>query len=320
MQGDGAAARAETQARPVKGQASDTPSGYGIPSLSDPELRAAEAKAIERALGLIKARFESGRVPDHMNYHNSAHTRGVIDRARAIGAAIGMDDRQLLLTVIAAAYHDSVQTWHSVEKEGGVVMRQRNPGRDEVASGHEAVQSMADLGPRFTPVENGIVASAIIGTIPGWDGDASTVCQPFLIDHPVVTTVALADLGAAGMDPDMYLRDGPALFAEENLDVMQALARARRAADIPAARRRFYRSRYLSWLQIQPSFALGRQKRLLEGELNGLDDQVRGRVLGLFCRFEETVASAEDAAATAETLEFVPLMRQLDPGAFPDED
>jgi hypothetical protein len=42
-------------------------------------------------------------------------------------------------------------------------------------------------------------------------------------------------------------------------------------------------------------------------------------VRALFRHFDETVAEAEAAVATAQALAFVPLMRQLDPRAFPDE-
>jgi hypothetical protein len=287
--------------------------------LCDPQLAAAERKAIDLALGLIRDRHESGRVPDHMHYHNSAHTAGVIDRARAIGIALNLSERHLLLTVIAAAFHDTVQRWTAVPGEGGVVMRRRMTGRDEVASAHEAVEAMAGLGPHFTPEEMGIVASAIVGTIPGWDNESSTVAQPFLIEHGVIRAVALADLGAAGMDPDMYRRDGPALFAEENLDIMETVAAARLVKEVPAAAQRFYRARYIAWLKVQPGFARGREIRLVNGELDGLEASARDRVLALFSRFEESISAAEAAVVDAESLGFAPLMRQLHATAFPDE-
>ena len=69
---------------------------------------AAEAKAEALALDVIRARFETGRVPDHMHYHNSEHTAGVIVRARAIGRAIDMPDRDILLLVIAAALRSAL--------------------------------------------------------------------------------------------------------------------------------------------------------------------------------------------------------------------
>lgn len=282
------------------------------------KLHEAERDIVALAIATIRERHESGVVPEHMHYHNSAHTIGVIDRARAIGQALGMTDRQLLLTVIAAAWHDSVQRWMEIEGEGGVVLRKRFTGRDEVASAAEAVEAMSEVDLRFSPEECGIVCSAIVGTIPGWDGEQATVSQPFLIEHPVIRAVALADLGSSGMDPDMYRRDGPALFAEENLDILEAITSAGTAAEIPAAAQDVYRARYIAWLKVQPGFARGRRARL-ETELADLDPEVRGRVMALFCRFDESVAVAEEAVRMAERLDFVSLMRQLEPGAFADE-
>lgn len=286
---------------------------------ADLELKRAERQIIETALALIRERHESGRVPSHMHYHNSDHTIGVIDRARLIGQALGMSERQLLLTVIAAAFHDTVQRWVALEGEGGVVTRKRLTGRDEVASAAEAGEAMARLEIRFSPDEYGIVASAIVGTIPGWDVESGTVCQPFLIEHPVIRAVALADLGSAGMDPVMYRRDGPALFAEENLDLMEAVMAAQRVSDIPESSQQFYRARYLAWLKVQPGFARGRETRLDNGELDALEPSIEARVRALFCRFGESVAAAEAAIDAAHTLDFVPLMRQLDARAFPGE-
>jgi hypothetical protein len=282
------------------------------------KLHEAEREIVQMAITTIRERHESGQVPGHMHYHNSEHTIGVIDRARAIGQALGLSDRHLLLTVIAAAWHDSVQRWMEIEGEGGVVTRKRFTGRDEVASAAEAVDAMGEVDLRFSPEECGIVASAIVGTIPGWDGDQATVSQPFLIEHPVIRAVALADLGSAGMDPDMYRRDGPALFAEENLDLMEAITAVGSADEISVAMQGVYRARYIAWLKVQPGFARGRRTRL-DSELADLDEPMRGRVLALFSRFDESVAAAEEAVRLAETLDFVTLMRQLEPSAFPDD-
>ncbi len=314
MRADGASAADPIVRRTIPGQI-----GFDKGVMSNPELERAGEEAIARAMTLIQSRHESGRVPDHMYYHNWAHTAGVIERAQALGVAMGMSERHLLLTTIAAAYHDVVQRWVSVEHEGGVVLRQRLAGRDEVASAQEAVEAMQMFGVPFTPEERGIVASAIIATIPGWDGDANTVSQPFLVSHPVVAAVAIADLGASGMDSAMYFRDGPALFAEENLDLMQCVMSVRSASEIPLERQEIYRSRYLAWLGIQPGFARGRLHRMEIGELNGFAPEVRERIKSLFSRFDESIALSEAAVSRARTLDFVALMRQLDARAFPDD-
>jgi len=288
-------------------------------AMGDPDLERAAELAVARAMASIRERHESGRVPDHMHYHNCAHTAGVIARARRLAAAMGMSDRDLLLTVIAAAFHDVVQRWIPIHKEDGAVRRQRLTGRDEVASAHEAVEAMAELGIPFTAEENGLVASAILATIPGWDMAASTVSQSFLIEHPVISAVALADVGAAGMDPDVYSRDGPALFAEENIDLMQVVMAARTVDEIPADDQARFRTRYIDWLKIQPSFARGRRQLLENGELDGFEPAVRARLQQEFSRFEDSIALAEAAVARAQQLDFATLMRQLDARAFPDE-
>ncbi len=314
MPADGTSAAEPIVRRTVPGQI-----GFDQGVMTSPELERAGEEAIARAMTLIQSRHESGQVPDHMYYHNWAHTAGVIERAQALGVAMGMSERHLLLTTIAAAYHDVVQRWVPVDHEGGVVLRQRLAGRDEVASAHEAVEAMQMFGVPFTQEERGIVASAIIATIPGWDGDANTVSQPFLVAHPVVAAVAIADLGASGMDSAMYFRDGPALFAEENLDLMQCVMGVRSAAEISPDRQEIYRSRYLAWLGIQPGFARGRLKRMEGGELDGFAPEVRERIRALFSRFEESITLSEAAVTRARTLDFVPLMRQLDARAFPDD-
>lgn len=285
------------------------------------DMKALGAKASEQALALVRERFETGRVPSHMHYHNTVHTRGVIDKSLAIGAALGMTERELLLTTIAAAFHDTVQEWRAVAKDGGVVSRVRRAGANEVASAKEAIDCIHELGAPFTPEEMGVVASAILATIPGWGVAYNTVVQPFLTpdSHKVTRAVALADLGSSGMDPDMFLTDGPTLFAEENLDVMEALEQAQTASDIPADKQEAYRARYTGWLKIQPPFARGRQRYFAEVESAHLDTESKTRLDALFSRYDESIAAAEQAVERAEAADFVTLIRQLDPRAFPND-
>lgn len=291
-------------------------------STTDMEL-ASEIVA-SQAIVLIKGRFED--VPQSMRlpYHNTFHTSGVRQRAVAIARAIGLSDRHVVLTDIAAAFHDTVQVSHPVKTSNGVVIRQRHAGQNEVASAQEAVDAMSGPFAPFTFMceEYGIVASAIVATIPGWSVEYETVIQPFLThcSHPVARAVALADLGAAGMDTACFVRDWKTLFAEEQLDIMSALMNAKRSSDISEPVQYSYRSRYVAWLGSQVSFARGRQE-LMSSELLGLDIGVRSRsqVRAMFDHFGESVAAARAAHALATKMDFVPLMRQILPGAFPGE-
>lgn len=285
------------------------------------DFQALGARASEHALGLVRSRFESGRCPDHMHYHNSTHTRGVVDKAMKIGEALAMTQRELLLTRIAASYHDTVQAWTAVPSDVGAVNRVRFAGANEVASAKEAIDFMGECGTPFTPEEKGLVATAILATIPSWDVPYGTVVQPFLKpdSHKVVRALALADLGSSGMDPDTFLNDGPTLFAEENIDVSEALETARTASDIAPDRQESYRQRYLDWLKIQPGFARGRQRSFAKVESASVDEESKGRLQTLFSRYDESIAAAEDALARAEAADFTTLMRQLNPKAFPGE-
>lgn len=298
----------------------ETPQSFRLAAsaMRDPVFARAGEAALAKAMTTIRSRYESGRVPDHMYYHNCAHTAGVVARAQVIGEVMGLSEREHLLALVAAAYHDVVQRWDAVERPGGIVFRQRQVGRDEVASAHEAVEAMATLGIAFRPEEYGIVASAIVSTIPSWDPEIGTVAQPFLVAHPVVSAVGMADLGAAAMSPETFGRDGPALFAEENIDLMKAVMAAPRADDVSGADQSLYRERYLDWLDAQPAFARGRQQRLLGEEIAGFDAPMRARLTALFNRFDDSAALARQSADHARTLAFAPLMRQLDARIFPE--
>ena len=273
-----------------------------------------------QAMVLIKGRFEDVPLPMRLQYHDTVHTYGVRERAVAIALAIGLPDREVVLTDIAAAFHDTVQAWHPVDKGNGIIIRQRHAGQNEVTSAQEAVNAMSGPFAPFTFLceEYGIVASAIIATIPAWSVEHGTVIQPFLTpcSHPVARAVALADIGSPGMDSAGFAKDAPALFAEEQLDVIATLAKADRADDIDEATQEQYRSRYINWLKSQHGFACGR-RALLGKELEGLSADARIFVSALFSHFDESIEAAEVAHRRAQTMDFVPLMRQILPQAFP---
>lgn len=277
---------------------------------------------ISRANVLIRGRFEDVPLIQRLFYHNTVHTNGVMQRALGIAGAMHLPGRWVMLTQVASAFHDTVQKWDQVQKDDGVIVRQRRTGRNEMESVQEAVDAMTNAAPElvFSPEEYGIVASAIIATIPAWSVEHSTLIQPFLTpcSHPVVRAVALADVGSPGMDPEGFVKDTSTLFAEEQLDIMEAISKASRASDIDDATQEQYRKRYVSWIGAQVVFALGRQA-LLDSELRGLDCKARIRVKALFSRFDQSVEIANLARVRAMTIEFVPLMRQLLPQAFPGE-
>ncbi len=285
------------------------------------QVKATGSAILDTALAIISERFEKPLFPGRLFYHNTSHTLGVRERALLIAHAMGLSEREMRLIEVAACFHDSVQVWVPANKDDGVIMRQRVVGQNEAASAHEACEAMSSLDVTFTPEEKGVVASAIIATIPGWSQEHKTVTQPFLTpcSRAVVRAVALADLGEAGMDPDSFVRTGPLVFAEDQLDLMQALSAAQRTSDIPPRQQEWFRKRLIGWLNIQVGFAAGR-KAMLDAELEGLSPEAKTHVKALFSRFDESIEAAGAALARAETMAFVPLMRILLPEAFLEED
>ena len=138
------------------------------------------------ASGLIHERFEMQRIPVRLFYHVRSHTTGVRDRAAAIGRRMGLTERELLLVDIAACFHDTVQDSMHVQKDDGVVVRQRFAGQNEVASAHEAVQYMGTLGTPFSPFEKGLVRARVVRLPEGRRGRMARCPQvPHSIDDAV---------------------------------------------------------------------------------------------------------------------------------------
>ena len=279
-------------------------------------------KFVEEAYLEIRMRFEDGHPLARLWFHDTEHTfgSGVIERATRIAVVMELPKRSIMIAQYAAAYHDTVQSWSVINGKGGVMKRQLHAGVNEVGSAHKALARIDSSSLPFSPFEKGLIASAIITTIPEWNVEHRTAFQPLLTpdSHPVIRAVALADLGAAGMDPVAFSRGGTRLFAEEQLDVMFAVRNAKVPSEIGQAKQRQYRERLIGWLETQPRFALGR-KALLEEELSlrKFPKDVQGKLLGLFGSFDESARLAEKDVEAAKAMDFVTLMRSVWEDAFP---
>src|SRR5262249_3263579 len=135
--------------------------------------------------------------------------------------------------------------------------------------------------------------------------------------HPIVRSIALADLSAAGTDTMQYLRDGPDLFAEDEMDIAHALQRARKVSDIDAATQDLYRDRFLHWLQAQAMFATGR-KELFEEEHGAIPEACKRRLRDIFNAFDTSITAAGRVANEATHEPFGQLMRRIYSRAFPE--
>jgi hypothetical protein len=266
---------------------------------------------------LLHARFEMGPEEDRMAYHAVPHTEGVVRRALRISEALELSPQDLKLSEVAAAFHDTVQTWQEDSREGGVIIRKRVAVLNESRSADEAVAWMQQYPDTFTEADCEIVRHAIEATVPGWDPANNTVKQPNLTSeaHPVVRAVALADLSSSGMEPETFRNEGMQLFAEENLDIMRAIRTAKSVDDIDEGLQQAYLARYRGWLKFQVVFVEGRRNRL-ETELAGLTPEQAEHVRALYSGFDESIAIAKQNAEAAERASFEEVARTLVPGAF----
>lgn len=268
-------------------------------------------KAIDHAKGLIFTRFEIVSMPERLFYHTTGHTHGVIKRALRIADALRLSEREKLLVIFAAAYHDTVQKWEPVEKSPGTIVRHRFTVKNERESALEAVAAMEASDGDFTEKEMVLVASAIQATLPAWDMELQTVRQPLLTpeSHPVIRAVALADLGEAGMDPDAFLISSNRIFAEDQISLMKRVVRTDGPDEIPLDEQEEYRERFISWLKTQPAFAQGR-KALLATECGTPE------VAALFDQFDRSIMYATRAVGSAQQMDFVRLMTLLIPDLY----
>lgn len=272
------------------------------------------------ALEIIFQRFEDGSIDDRLAYHNREHTRGVVWRAEMIALLLGLSDRERLLVKIAAAFHDTVQRWLPARRDDGAIIRQRKTGVNERASARVAVQWMKRWGcgrcdiSAHSHLECDLVTSAILATVPSMSsGYNRTVVQAALTPdcHPVVRTVALADLGAAGAEPEIFRNEGRNLFIEQELDIIEAI----RQGDISVKNQQWYLTRYRAWIKSQIDFACGR-KTLFETELGNLSDDDRDGLRLFFAHFDRSIKIAEENAEEAERFSFEQMARRLVPNAF----
>ncbi len=259
--------------------------------------------AAHYALFLVQSRYgNDAQGENRLSFHALPHTVSVMARAEALAKAMGGSAEEVMLSCIAAAFHDVWQNWEKSAPDADErVMRRRFAGSNEAASADEAVEWMRSVG-RFKEGDDEVVRQAILATVPSWDVAAGTVVQPNLMPDSslVVRAVAMADLATAGMDPEDYVDEGDSIFREDNLDIAAAIAHG----EIPQDKQDAYKARMLAWRAIQPGFARGRKLRL-EAELgNSMSDEAKQCVRALFMGFDDSIAAAEKALSDRKDLPF----------------
>src|SRR4051794_41207933 len=102
---------------------------------------------IAYALPLLRSRYEGNSAPDNdMPFHCAEPTAGVIRRTAALLRAMGASEDESHLGLLAAAFHDTVQSWAPSTTPDRRVLRKRFTGRNEADSAVEAVLWMRRAG------------------------------------------------------------------------------------------------------------------------------------------------------------------------------
>lgn len=271
-------------------------------------------RATEAALEKIQERFEKAANPENnLEYHRQDHTHAVLRRVEMILNTLKASLTDTALGKIAAAFHDTVQNWEEMQDANtGVLKRKRFAGKNETSSAEEASVFMNEVNQDgqniFSEDDIKMVMEAIMVTVPGFNG--KTVIQPGLQkDSPlVVLAMALADLGAAGIDgAEQFLSEGDANFREENLDISRAIATGNPIAPDQTEK---YRQRMLGWTKFQPVFAQGRQEAF-ENEISGLPDNQKESMRSLFNKFDESIKASQERIAKRESMTFEELVKDM---------
>lgn len=279
--------------------------------------------AVIEATNKISSDFE-GRENEKENlpFHNSLHTGHVAERVGLILETIGEANPELVsaktksLGKIAASFHDIIQGWEEREIPDGQfskIIRSRFAGKNEEASANLAIKfieraNAQNNGEIFSKEDAQIVREAIQATVPGFNAKKETVVQPNLNEKSsvVARALALADIGTAGVDgPETFLKEGDALFKEENLDILEASKKD--SNGIPENLKNYYRQRMINWSNFQPKFAQGR-KELIEIELNGLPEQSKKKLRTLFNKFDASIEAAKQKATSRTQMPFEELL------------
>ncbi len=283
-----------------------------------PTFEQAVELGVQNALTRVKQRFEQAENPfDNLAYHNTIHTETVIRRTKIILETIekavpgSLTKRLIMLGEYIAANHDTVQEYEILEQEDGTKIRNRFTEKNEAASSEEAIQHIRAIDAELlTSEEEKLVREAIDATVPEYNPELGTVVQPSLTKHSelVIRALALADLGAAGMDePDSFISEGDANFREENIDITDALEHPENLSD---AQKDFFKKRMLDWSNGQSNFAKGR-KALLDKELDGLPEEAQRAVAGLFNKFDENIQNSQERNDVRKDMSFEELARDF---------
>lgn len=285
-------------------------------------------QGIQWALARIEMNFEhSPNFTYHLPYHDSSHTQFVINKVEIILNTIRSVDKSLVslhdiqIAKFAAAFHDVFIHWEKdIVKDGQYtkILRKRllpDSIQNEKASAEIAINYMEIVNEVhqhevFTIEDKKLVKEAIEITIPKYDPVNHTVIQPNLSSDSslIARSVALADVGAAGMDSKVYTDGGDRLFREENIDIYEVIKLG--SKDLSEDVLNYYTSRMVKWAESQIGFAKGRKNRS-ETEVEGIPLIAKDKVLTLFKDFDNSIDIAQELFDERSRMVFIDLIKDM---------
>ena len=242
--------------------------------------------AIAQVQSFVLQVFDREIVQNKLYYHTREHVKAVQRRANTIFQAVrpfwkvSLDpktaDSYLLrmrqLLDLCCFAHDMVQIFDAQTQPN--TSRRREAGLSETVTIDQLLNYIDHLNQRsqnsavFTEADLTIIRDSIRATICAYDTNEQAIYQPLLYDFtqrisPIARMIALADIGALGMDGiDAYNQEGCLLFLEENPDILALLAQgvAELKANNPELAENV-RQRLLRRARFQVSFAKSRLSR-----------------------------------------------------------
>lgn len=277
------------------------------------------------AFALIDARFVRSPISDNnLDFHNSAHSVGVYDRASAIYPLIFTPselvptlERGLDLVRLSAAFHDVDQAWSEREEQDNFgLWRVRDAvlGREQRSFAQlRQLIEWRQLDGAFAPGELDILSEAIIATEAQYDPNLGTVIQPHLNSTTslVAQAVAMADLSYPGMvGGKEFCRAGDALFRENNLGIKQLIEATKHQESLRPDIVQAIANRIRHWSRRQVLYIRSRRRRFQQ-EINFLPKHGRECVAQLFTSWDAAEVSSVAASLRRGRLEPADVIRDV---------
>lgn len=284
------------------------------------EVENIEDKYVDELVHNAFSIIENQRGEDYFEFHNTDHSKTIINRSERILNIIQeanpglVKERDYKLAKISGAYHDIVQDYNfELNNEDGSMVRKRFIGDNEEKSAEQAINFIYQIDKEniFNNNDKEIIKEAINNTVPSFDLENNTVIQDNLNkDSSIVARViALSDIGGAGMDgAEQFIKEGSDLFREENVDIFKDIEDI---DNIPEEKKKNIITRIIKWSEFQPKFAEGR-KNLLDKELEGLpEESIEAIKNKLFNKFDESIEVSKEKAELRKKMDFKELIKDM---------